>query len=186
MPKTSQEAFDILDSSADLDDIKRIVFHFKQLVNTKRSILNSHALLNGRISDNKEFIYGLEERLNKLQQAVDNNAPYPSLYGDVCRLKGDLQVILGYYQAQIKRNQPIVRDYLKATQHPESNLAILASSIAAHDTTSLDKQASKAFIKYTINYCAPSIMKEDIEKIGEIVQKPFLADHHDEPGFSYI
>ncbi|PWY54171.1 hypothetical protein DGG96_18335 [Legionella qingyii] len=186
IPKTSQEAFDILASFDDLSNIEKIVFHFKQLVNTEKSVLNSHALSNGRISDNKEFINGLDERLKRLKDAVNEGKPYQSFYGDVCRLKEDLQVILGYYQSQIKRNQPIVREYLRNTQYRDSDLAILASSIAAEDTSLLDEQDSKVLTKYSINFCAPSIMKEDIEKIGQIVQKSFLADHRHEPEFSYM
>ncbi|KTD01844.1 hypothetical protein OQJ19_12725 [Fluoribacter gormanii] len=186
IPKTSQEAYEILASFDDLSNIEKIVFHFKQLVNIEKSVLNSHTLSNGRIGDNKEFIDGLEARLKKLQDAVNDGKPYQSLYGDVCRLKEDLQVIMGYYQSQIKRDQPIVRDYLRKTQYRNSDLAILASSIAAEDTSLLDEQDTKVLTKYSINFCAPTIMKEDIEKIGDIVQKSFLADHRHEPEFSYM
>ncbi|QMT60868.1 hypothetical protein [Legionella sp. PC997] len=186
IPKTSQEAFDILSCSTDLADMEQIVFHFKNLVDVEKSVLKSHALRDGRITNNQEFIADLEARLQKLQDAVNDEKPYKSLFGDVCKVKESLQVILGYYQDQQKARQRIVSNYLGSTKQKSNDVAILASSIATNNTTLLDEQDSKVLIKYSINFCAPTIMKEDIEKIGNIAQKSFLADHHQDPQFSYM
>lgn len=186
IPKTSQEAFEILSTTEDLSNIKNILFHFKQLVNLEKSTLTSHSRASSKIPNNQQFIENLEINFQKLQDAVQNERPYPSLFGDVCKLKEDLQVILGYYQAQIKRNQPIAGDYLRSVQSKHSEFHTLASEIAAYENTLLDQKDSNILTKYTINFCANDTMHKDIGKIGEIVQKPFLFDHKNEPKFSYM
>lgn len=177
IPQTSLEAFDILSLSSDLSEIGDILFHFKQLIDIKRSILTSHALSNSKIPDNQQFIDDLDALFNKLQEAVESTKPYHSLYGDVCKLKEGLGVILRYYQFQMRVDQPIASANLERTrsQLPE---------IATHSL--LDDKDSSILTKYTINFSAWAIMAKDIETISTIVLNPFLADHSNEPKFSYL
>ncbi|MCW8398055.1 hypothetical protein OQJ26_04520 [Legionella sp. PATHC038] len=186
IPKTSQEAFDILSCSYDLDDIQSIFFNFKQLVSIRKSVLTSHALPNSTVPDNQAFIIDLETRINRLQTAVAEEKPYPTLYGDVCKVKESLGVILGYYQSQIKKDQPIASSFVRDAQSPSSQITALASEVASDAHPTLNKIDSRMLTKYTINYCATDIMEDDVATIAEIVQKPFLADHSDDPKFSYI
>ncbi|MCW8408067.1 hypothetical protein OQJ13_03675 [Legionella sp. PATHC035] len=185
-PKTSLEAFDILSSTDDLAEIKSIFFNFMQLVNIRNSVLTSHALPNSKVSNNQAFIMDLETRINRLQRAVAEDKPYPSLYGDVCKVKEGLGVILGYYQSEIKKGQPIVRRFLRDAQSSSSQITALASEVARNEHPNLDKIDSRMLTKYTINYCATDIMQDDVATIAEIVQKPYLADHSDDPKFSYV
>ncbi|WP_392536626.1 hypothetical protein [Legionella sp. 227] len=185
-PKTSLEAFDILSSTDDLADIQSIFFNFMQLVNIRNSVLTSHALPNSKIANNQAFIMDLETRINRLQRAVAEDKPYPSLYGDVCKVKEGLGVILGYYQSEIKKGQPIVGRFLRDAQSRSSQITALASEVARNEHPNLDKIDSRMLTKYTINYCATDIMQDDVATIAEIVQKPYLADHSDDPKFSYV
>ncbi|CAM3045777.1 Uncharacterised protein [Legionella steigerwaltii] len=188
IPKTSEEAFDILSTTQDLDDISGILFRFKQLVNVERSVLTSHALQNSRVPNNQEFIDDLDARFNRLQKAVDDGKPYPTLYGDVCKVKDGISVILAYYQSQIKKEQPIASAYLRESlRRGTGELSTLISEISRNKhSTALDEKDSNILAKYTINSCAKSIMKDDVATIASIVQKPFLADHRDDPKFSYL
>ncbi|KTD69092.1 hypothetical protein Lste_2250 [Legionella steelei] len=185
-PKTSQEAFDILSYNQDLSEIKDILFNFKQLVDIKKSVLTSHTLPDSKIPNNQAFIDNLETRINRLEAAVDKDEAYPSFYGDVCKVKEDLQVILGYYQSQIKQGQPIVKSYMRQAQSSASELTALASELASEQHPILDNKDSRMLTKYTINYCATDIMQEDVATIEYIVQKPYLLDHSDDPQFSYL
>ncbi|KTD74109.1 hypothetical protein Ltuc_1956 [Legionella tucsonensis] len=186
IPKTSKEAFRTLTKTQDLKNIEDILFNFKQLVSIKKSKLTSHARQNSIIPNNQEFIENMETLLKKLQNAVANEKPYQSLFGDVCKLKEDLQVILGYYQSQIRQNQPIVKSYLKQAQGKHGELRAVVSGIQSHEKSLLNKEDSSILTKYTINFCADDNMHKDIEMIGNIVLRPCLADHSNEPGFSYI
>lgn len=185
-PKTSQEAYSILRTTEDLSDMAGIVFRFKQLVNIQKSVLTSLTLANPTIRDNQKFIDELEARINKLQKALDEEKPYPSLYGDVCKIKADLGVILGYYQSQMKQGQPIVKSYMRQAQSSTSELTALACELAGEQHPILDKKDSSMLTKYTTNYCANSIMQEDVSTIDGIIQRPFLLDHSDDPQFSYL
>ncbi|MGM9454767.1 hypothetical protein ACTAZI_15695 [Legionella bozemanae] len=185
IPKSSQEAFHILTNSSDLEEIESILFHFKQLVDINKSVLTSHARQDSKIADNQEFIENMEKRFQKLQDAVSSETPYQSLFGDVCALKEDLQVILGYYQSQINQKQPIARSYLRQAQSKHSEVGILAAGIASQEKSLLDADDSNLLAKYTINFSAADIMQKDIKMIGDIVMKPYLADHSNESGFSY-
>lgn len=185
IPKSSQEAFHILTNSSDLEEIESILFHFKQLVDINKSVLTSHARQDSKIADNQEFIENMEKRFQKLQDAVSSGKPYQSLFGDVCALKEDLQVILGYYQSQINQKQPIARSYLRQAQSKHSEVGILAAGIASQEKSLLDADDSNLLAKYTINFSAADIMQKDIKMIGDIVMKPYLADHSNESGFSY-
>ncbi|HHF7374994.1 hypothetical protein [Legionella bozemanae] len=185
IPKPSQEAFHILINSSDLEEIESILFHFKQLVDINKSVLTSHARQDSKIADNQEFIENMEKRFQKLQDAVSSGKPYQSLFGDVCALKEDLQVILGYYQSQINQKQPIARSYLRQAQSKHSEVGILAAGIVSQEKSLLDADDSNLLAKYTINFSAADIMQKDIKMIGDIVMKPYLADHSNESGFSY-
>ncbi|MCE0724410.1 MULTISPECIES: hypothetical protein [Legionella] len=186
IPKTSQEAFRILTKTDDLEDIQNILFHFKQLVDIKKSRLTSHGRQDSKIPNNQKFIENMETLFQKLQNAVADGKPYQSLFGDVCKLKEDLQVILGYYQSQIRHNQPIVKSYLKQANSKDSAVRTLATEIESHEKSLLDEEDSSILAKYTINFSATDIMRKDIEMISDIVLRPYLADHSNEPGFSYI
>ncbi|WP_131779210.1 hypothetical protein [Legionella bozemanae] len=185
IPKSSQEAFHILTNSSDLEAIESILFHFKQLVDINKSVLTSHARQDSKIADNQELIENMEKRFQKLQDAVSSEKPYQSLFGDVCALKEDLQVILGYYQSQINQKQPIARSYLRQAQSKHSEVGILAAGIASQEKSLLDADDSNLLAKYTLNFSAADIMQKDIKTISDIVMKPYLADHSNESGFSY-
>ncbi|KTD40593.1 hypothetical protein [Legionella parisiensis] len=186
IPKPSKEAFHILTNSSDLKEIESILFHFKQLVNISKSVLTSHTRQNSKITDNREFIENMENRFQKLQDAVSTGKPYQSLFGDVCALKEDLQVILGYYDSQIRQKQPIAKSYLRQAQRKDSKIESLAAGIASQEKSLLDTDESNILAKYTLNFCAADIMQQDMEMICDIVMKPYLADHSNEAGFSYI
>ena len=185
-PITSQEAFEILSCTQVLSDIEDILFHFRQLVDIKKSTLTSHALLDSKIPNNREFIKNLEGRFQKMKKAVEEGVLYPTLFGDVCKIKEDLGVILAYYQAQIREQQPVVNNYLRSAQSQKGELSSSISRAVDSKKSLLDKKDSNHLTKYVINFCAPDIMRQDIEKIAKIVQNPFLADHSDEPDFSYL
>ncbi|HAT8178949.1 TPA: hypothetical protein JA361_05610 [Legionella pneumophila] len=184
IPLTSQEAFEILCSTDYLKKISEIIFNFKQLFNVKSSTLLSHHKFNPRVSNNQEFLQELDTYYNRLNHAVQNNDPYPFLYGDVCLLKEYLQVILGYYQDQLKKHQPVANSYLKGITKSRKFSALM-SDISEGDHPELSKKDSAVLIKYTINFCAKRIMTEDLKTISDIVIKPFLLDHKDEQDFSY-
>lgn len=148
--------------------------------------MTSHALPNSTVPDNQAFIIDLEARINRLQTAVAEGKPYPTLYGDVCKVKEGLGVILGYYQSQIKKDQPIASSFVRDAQSRSSQITALASEVAGDEHPFLNKIDSRMLTKYTINYCATDIMQDDVATIAEIVQKPYLADHSDDPKFSYI
>ncbi|CZP13626.1 Uncharacterised protein [Legionella pneumophila] len=180
IPLTSQEAFEILCTTDYLKKISKIIFNFQQLFNVERSTLLSHHKFNPKISNNREFLQDLEALYDRLNHAVQDNEPYPFLYGDVCLLKEYLQVILGYYQDQLKRHQPLAKSYLS-----EITKSRKFSTLMSDDHLELSKKDSEILIKYTINFCAESTMLEDVKTISDLVIKPFLLDHKDEKGFSY-
>ncbi|HAU0263880.1 TPA: lpg1124 family Dot/Icm T4SS effector [Legionella pneumophila] len=184
IPLTSQEAFEILCTTDYLKKISKIIFNFQQLFNVERSTLLSHHKFNPKISNNREFLQDLEARYDRLNQAIENNEPYPFLYGDVCLLKEYLQVILGYYQDQLKAHQPVANSYLKRITKSHK-FSTLMSDISEEEHPELGKKDSEILIKYTINFCAKKIMMEDLKTISDLVIKPFLFDHKDEKGFSY-
>ncbi|HHL3491207.1 TPA: hypothetical protein ACQ53F_000002 [Legionella pneumophila] len=180
IPLTSQEAYQILCTTDCLKKISKIIFNFQQLFNVERSTILSHHKFNPKVSNNQEFLQDLDARFNRLNQAVQNNEPYPFLYGDVCLLKEYLQVILGYYQDQLKRHQPVAKSYLSGITKSRK-----FSTLMSDDHPELSKKDSEILIKYTINFCAESTMLEDVKTISDIVIKPFLLDHKDEKDFSY-
>ncbi|HAT2010559.1 TPA: hypothetical protein I8Z88_002811 [Legionella pneumophila] len=180
IPLTSQEAFEILCTTDHLKKISKIIFNFQQLFNVESSTLLSHHKFNPKVSNNREFLQDLEARYNRLNHAVQNNEPYPFLYGDVCLLKEYLQVILGYYQDQLKTHQPVANSYLKGITKSRK-----FSTLMSDDHHELSKKDSEILIKYTINFCAESTMWNDVKTISDLVIKPFLFDHRDEEGFSY-
>ncbi|HAT1597694.1 TPA: hypothetical protein JAN72_10280 [Legionella pneumophila] len=180
IPLTSQEAYQILCTTDCLKKISKIIFNFQQLFNVERSTILSHHKFNAKVSNNQEFLQDLDARFNRLNQAVQNNEPYPFLYGDVCLLKEYLQVILGYYQDQLKRHQPVAKSYLSGITK-----SCKFSTLMSDDHPELSKKDSEILIKYTINFCAESTMLEDVKTISDIVIKPFLLDHKDEKDFSY-
>ncbi|HFF3083706.1 hypothetical protein [Legionella pneumophila] len=184
IPLTSQEAYQILCTTDYLKKISKIIFNFQQLFDVERSILRSHHKFNSRISNNKEFLQDLDARYNRLNQAVQNNGPYPCLYGDVCLLKEYLQVILGYYQEQLKEDQPVAENNLRRIRGSHK-FSTLISDISKGDHPKLSKKDSAVLISYTINFCAETNMWNDIKTISEIVIQPFLLDHKDEEDFSY-
>ncbi|HHT0591972.1 TPA: lpg1124 family Dot/Icm T4SS effector [Legionella anisa] len=186
IPKTSQEAFHLLTKSHDLEEIQNVLFHFKQLVNIKKSKLISHARQDSKIPNNQEFIENLETLFQRLKSAVEDEKPYQSLFGDVCKLKEDLQVILGYYNSQLCQNQPIVKSYLRQARSKHSEVGTVASGILSQEKSLLNEEDSSILTKYTINFSAEDIMIKDLQMISDFVLKPHLADHSKEAGFSYI
>ncbi|CZJ95619.1 lpg1124 family Dot/Icm T4SS effector [Legionella pneumophila] len=184
IPLTSQEAFEILCTTDYLKKISKIIFNFQQLFNVERSTLLSHHKFNPKISNNREFLQDLEARYDHLNHAVQNNEPYPFLYGDVCLLKEYLQVILGYYQEQLKEEQPVAKKNLRRIKGSHK-FSTLMSDISKGEHPKLGKKDSEILIKYTINFCAESTMWNDVKTISDLVIKPFLFDHRDEEGFSY-
>ncbi|HFR5479696.1 TPA: hypothetical protein ACHWYB_002884, partial [Legionella pneumophila] len=162
----------------------KIIFNFQQLFNVERSTLLSHHKFNPKISNNREFLQDLEARYDRLNHAVQNNEPYPFLYGDVCLLKEYLQVILGYYQEQLKEEQPVAKKNLRRIKGSHK-FSTLMSDISKGEHPKLGKKDSEILIKYTINFCAESTMWNDVKTISDLVIKPFLFDHRDEEGFSY-
>ncbi|HAZ7573839.1 hypothetical protein OQJ02_05290 [Legionella sp. PATHC032] len=184
IPLTSQEAYQILCTTDYLEKISKIIFNFQQLFNVERSTLLSHHKFNSRVSNNQEFLQDLNARYNRLNQAVENHEPYPLLFGDLCFLKEYLQVILGYYQEQLKEEQPVAKNNLRRIRGSHK-FSTLISDISKGDHPKLSKKDSKVLIGYTINFCAESTMWNDIKTISDIVIQPFLLDHKDEEGFSY-
>ncbi|HAU1574807.1 TPA: hypothetical protein JBI85_13820 [Legionella pneumophila] len=184
IPLTSQEAYQILCTTDYLEKISKIIFNFQQLFNVKSSTLFSHHKFTPKVSNNQEFLQDLEARYDRIKQAVENNEPYPFLYGDVCLLKEYLQVILGYYQDQLKRHQPVAKSYLSRITKSHK-FSTLMSDISEEEHPELGKKDSEILIKYTINFCAKKIMMEDLKTISDLVIKPFLFDHKDEQDFSY-
>ncbi|KTC90504.1 hypothetical protein [Fluoribacter dumoffii] len=188
IPKTSKEAFALLSDphNNDVENMGRIIFNFKQLVSKDESVLTSHALSNSRINDNQKFIDDLDSRFARLQKAIIEKRLYPTLFGDVCKIKEDLQVISAYYQSQLKKGQPIVQTYLRQAQHKSSPLTALASDVSHGKHPIHDKKDTDLLTKYIVNYCANHNMQGAIKQISEIVQKPYLFDHSDDPKFSYL
>ncbi|HAU1150852.1 TPA: hypothetical protein JBI12_02735 [Legionella pneumophila] len=180
IPLTSQEAFEILCTTDYLKKISKLIFNFQQLFNVESSALLSHHKFNPKVSNNQEFLQDLDARFNRLNQAVENNEPYPFLYGDVCLLKEYLQVILGYYQDQLKRHQPVAKSYLSRITKSRK-----FSTLMSDDHPELSEKDSELLTRYTINFCAKKIMMEDLKTISDLVIKPFLFDHKDEEDFSY-
>ncbi|HAT6977411.1 TPA: hypothetical protein F8R96_13195 [Legionella pneumophila] len=180
IPLTSQEAFEILCTTDYLKKISKLIFNFQQLFNVKSSTLLSHHKFNPKVSNNQEFLQDLKSRYDRLNHAVQNNEPYPFLYGDVCLLKEYLQVILGYYQDQLKRHQPIAKSYLSRITKSRK-----FSTLMSDDHPELSEKDSELLTRYTINFCAKKIMMEDLKTISDLVIKPFLFDHKDEENFSY-
>lgn len=179
LPLPSLEAYDILSSSYALNDISSIVYNFNQLVDQNNSVLKSHHYGKGPL-DNQAFINDVNDILARLTAAVKNEKPYRSLFGDVVKLKEHLQVIIGYYQDQLKKGLPDVKAY-----HSSGSFAPLMSAIAHHEKPFIDDIESQEVAKFVINHNARDIMNKDMLKITDIVMRPFLKDHSDDSSFSY-
>ncbi|STY29864.1 Uncharacterised protein [Legionella wadsworthii] len=184
LPVSSREAFEALKNSQDLNKIQEILSHFNELVHLKNSTLTSLARSNPKISNNQIFIMEMETRFHKLRDALQNEKPYKHLFGDLCQLKEDLQVILRYYQKQIDEGQPIAADHMRRANGKYGELRGITSKFSSQHV--LSEPESDALIKYTLNFCASDVMKNDIAVISEIIQKPHLADHSRDSGFSYF
>ncbi|KTD63560.1 hypothetical protein Lsan_0993 [Legionella santicrucis] len=130
--------------------------------------------------DNQAYINDLNDILARLTAAVSNDKPYKSLFGDVVRLKEHLQVIIGYYQDQLKKGLPDVEFY-----QTSASFAPLISLIVQNKKPFLDDIESERIAKYVINHNARDIMGKDMLRITDIIMNPFLEDHRNDKSFSY-
>ncbi|WP_115711982.1 hypothetical protein [Legionella sainthelensi] len=182
LPLPSLEAYNILRGTNALNDISSIVYNFNQLVDQNKSVLKSHHYGQGRqnLIDNQYYINDMNDILARLNAAVKDEKPYRSLFGDVVRLKEHLQVIIGYYQDQLKKGLPDVKAY-----QASASFAPLMSAIAHHEKPFIDDTESQEIEKFVINHNARDIMNRDMLRITDIVMNPFLEDHSRDTAFSY-
>lgn len=171
LPLLSVEAYNILSTTTAFSDISSIVSHFNQLVNKDSSVLKSHHYGDGPLN-NQVFIKNLNDILARLTAAVNNKKPYQCLFGDVAILKEYLQVILGYYQEQLKQKLPDAKAY-----EPSPTFWTLMSSIARHEKPLIDEKESQELAQYVTNHTARDVMKEDMQRITNIVMNPFMESH---------
>ncbi|ARB93071.1 hypothetical protein [Legionella longbeachae] len=177
LPLPSLEAYNILRETYALSNISSIVYNFNQLVDKDNSVLKSHHYGKGPL-DNQAFITEVNDILARLTAAVKNEEPYQCLFGDVVRLKEHLQVIIGYYQNQLKKGLPDAKAY-----KPSESFTTLITSIAHYEKPFIDDAESQELAKFVINRNARDIMEKDMLRITDIVMEPFLYDH--KKSFSY-
>ncbi|AUH71070.1 hypothetical protein [Legionella sainthelensi] len=182
LPLPSLEAYNILRGTNALDSISSIVYNFNQMVDQNKSVLKSHHYGQGRqnLIDNQAYINDMNDILARLNAAVKDEKPYRSLFGDVVRLKEHLQVIIGYYQDQLKKGLPDVKAY-----QASASFAPLMSAIAHNEKPFIDGTESQEIEKFVINHNARDIMNRDMLRITDMVMNPFLEDHSRDTAFSY-
>ena len=182
IPLSSIEAHNILKQINAERDIPQYIYNFIQLFDLNNSQLIDLAQSSNQPLNNKQFLDSLIGTVNRLLFAVMGDSPYPTLYGDLIKLKSHFQVILLYYQEECQQGQPIARAYIERfTDRINSK-----SDEINGDKGLLNIEESNGLIKYTMNYSAEYIMKKDMPLLSAFILQPFLEDHHPEKNFSYL
>lgn len=180
IPLTSLEAFEILKQDNAVIELTSLVFHFQQLIDLKNSVLVDLSRSSDLKHENSQFIKNLTDLSHRLFNAINNNTPYPTLFGDLLNLKTQLQIVSLYYQEELRLGQPIAQAF---TDNIKRNYA---HCFDQEHSDILSSEDEDLLVKYTINYCADSIMKLDIPRISQFILKAHLEDHSATKEFSYL
>ncbi|KTD42448.1 hypothetical protein [Legionella quateirensis] len=182
IPLSSIEAHNILKELNAERDIPQYIYNFIQLVDLNNSQLIDLSQGSNQPLNNQQFIDTMITTANRLLFALMNDSPYPTLYGDLMKLKTHFQVILLYYQEECQQGQPIANAYIQRfTNRINSNPDEIGG-----DQGLLNIEESKRLTKYTIHYCAENIMRKDIPLLSSFIVQPFLKNHNSEKNFSYL
>ncbi|MBL7481242.1 hypothetical protein [Legionella bononiensis] len=182
IPLSSIEAHNILKQINAERDIPQYIYNFMHLVDLNNSQLIDLAQSSNQPLNNKQFLETLTATANRLLFALMNDSPYPTLYGDLMKLKAHFQVILLYYQKERQQGQPIASAYIQRfTDRIKSNPDEIDG-----DHGLLNIEESNRLTKYTINYSAQYIMKKDMPLLSAFILQPFLENHTSEKNFSYL
>jgi hypothetical protein len=171
-----------LQESAMFGKVADTINHFNLLIGDKVTTLNS---LHSRTPlKTKAFIKDLNKRAKRMGAAIESNAPYNSFFGDLCMLKEQLQVILGYYQSQLETDGDKVRlkstassiEFVKKANNSSTKLGKRYKNLSRIQGRLITDRESEQWIKYVLNYSALDTMQQDIKFISTFVLMPLVSD----------
>lgn len=179
IPLSSLEAYKILYKENCDSNLTYFLFYFNRLVDMKNSQLVDLTNADGKVMDNQKFVDDLNATALRVITAIEEESPYPTLFGDVVKLQNKFQVVLRYYQEQCEQGQPIAQTFLHSLKLKNAMRAALVKQDL------ISPEHSETLVKYVINSTAESNMQDQMPEISKFITTSFLADHSKEANFSY-
>ncbi|KTD21411.1 Uncharacterised protein [Legionella lansingensis] len=143
IPLPSKEAYSILVMNNNMKKIHELVEHFLAFVDPKKSILVDIKKTNPNLNA-ETFIKELQATVKRLDDAVSDGKPYPTLFGDIMTLQQHLQVILHYYADQISDYEKRIKAKLSREAYGALALQktheLIKCSLAYVDPNQLDSK----------------------------------------------